>query len=227
MRSGIDQELHILTASYGARSGLWTVAPQFLSEKSIVYSVGVGNNIAWDLELIARHQVELHAFDPTPRTVEWLATQDLPTGFHFHPIGLSDHDGTKTFLVPKRAHKFNYRAAKTTPVGRESIACEVRRLSTLLREANHQQIDVLKIDIEGEEMRALPDMIHSGIRPGQLLVEFHYQYPEIDFSEFCSLIHDLRQIGYRIFDISARGYEFSLIHERLLADSASGGQDVV
>jgi phosphoglycolate phosphatase-like HAD superfamily hydrolase len=72
------------------------------------------------------------------------------------------------------------------------------------------------MDIEGEEMQALPDVLASGVLPGQLLVEFHYNYPEIPFEDFRDLIEQLRAAGYRIFYISERGYEFSFVHQRLL-----------
>ena len=74
------------------------------------------------------------------------------------------------------------------------------------------------MDVEGEEMSVLPDMLASGIQPGQLLVEFHYNYPQIPFGDFLSLVAQLREVGYRIFHISDRGYEFGLIHRRLIAD---------
>ena len=95
--------------------------------------------------------------------------------------------------------------------------CEVRRLSSLQRELGHQEIDILKMDIEGEEMSVLPDMLASGLLPGQLLVEFHYNYPQIPFSHFLLLVSQLRKKGYRIFHISERGYEFGFIHRRLIA----------
>ena len=66
------------------------------------------------------------------------------------------------------------------------------------------------------EMQALPDMMSSGIFPGQLLVEFHYNYQDIGFDQFLYLIQSLRDNGYRILDISERGYEFSFVHEQLL-----------
>ncbi len=72
------------------------------------------------------------------------------------------------------------------------------------------------MDIEGAEMQVLPDMLSSGMLPSQLLVEFHYNYPEIGFDQFLDLIQSLRVNGYRILDISERGYEFSFVHEKLL-----------
>tara|TARA_B100000686_G_scaffold345744_1_gene430906 strand:- start:2624 stop:3211 length:588 start_codon:yes stop_codon:yes gene_type:complete len=183
----------------------------------VVYSAGVGNNIAWDLAMIEHHQVELHAFDPTPRSVRWIGEQELPSGFHFHPLGVGAIDGSQAFSEPKPERKFNYTRADLGDPEDKVVQCEVRRLNTLRQELGHQEIDILKMDVEGEEMSVLSDMLACGIQPGQLLVEFHYNYPQIRFGDFLSLVARLREVGYRIFHISERGYEFGFIHRRLLA----------
>ena len=211
----VDQQCRLV--SYGARSGVWSIVPEVLTSTSIVYSAGVGNNIAWDLSMIERHGVELHAFDPTPRSVGWIRERKLPPQFHFHPLGIGIVDGDQAFSEPKREHKFNYTRADFGNPSEEVVHCEVRRLSSLQRELGHQEIDILKMDIEGEEMSVLPDMLASGLLPGQLLVEFHYNYPQIPFSHFLLLVSQLRKNGYRIFHISERGYEFGFIHRRLIA----------
>ena len=62
-KAGIHLDQQCQFVSYGARSGVWSIVPEVLTPASVVYSAGVGNNIAWDLEMIERHGVELHAFD--------------------------------------------------------------------------------------------------------------------------------------------------------------------
>jgi hypothetical protein len=88
------------------------------------------------------------------------------------------------------------------------------------------EIDVLKLDIEGAEMLVLRELDDLKPLPGQLLVEFHYHYPGISFDAFVQVVTALRSAGYRIFHISERGYEFSLIHERLLSNSAQISENV-
>jgi FkbM family methyltransferase len=206
--------------SYGARSGVWRIVPKVLTPGSVVYSVGVGNNIAWDLSMVEQHGVELHAFDPTPRSVRWIGEQVLPPRFYFHPVGLGTIDGSQAFSEPNRDRKFNYTRQDFGNPDDKVVYCDVRKLDSLQRYLGHQDIDILKMDIEGEEMSVLPDMLTSGILPGQLLVEFHYNYPQIPFTDFLSLVSQLRRNGYRIFDISERGYEFGFIHRRLLDGAA-------
>ena len=215
-RSGIRVDQQVNWVAYGARSGIWAICPDVLSSKSVIYSFGVGNNIAWDLAMIEHYGVELHAFDPTPRSVDWIGEQSLPNGFHFHPVGLCGFDGLKEFRVPRRDHQFNYSSVGSEVGSGEKINCLVKRLANLQAELAHDAIDVLKMDIEGGEMQSLPDILANSPLPGQLLVEFHYNYPEIPYDRFLDLIGQLRKAGYRIFHISERGYEFSFIHRRLL-----------
>ena len=217
VKAGINVDQQCRYASYGVRSGVWSIVPEVLTAGSVVYSAGVGNNIAWDLAMIQHHGVELHAFDPTPRSIRWVHEQTLPPQFHFHPVGLGAIDGSQAFLEPERERKFNYTGADFAEPGGSEVCCDVKKLATLQHDLGHQKIDILKMDIEGAEMLVLPDMLASGILPGQLLVEFHYNYPQIPFADFTSLVSQLREKGYRIFHISERGYEFGLIHRRLVA----------
>ena len=68
-RQGVAPRLSVPTVSAGARSGVWTVCPEGITPDSVVYSFGVGDNVAWDLAMIRRFGVQVHAFDPTPASV--------------------------------------------------------------------------------------------------------------------------------------------------------------
>jgi len=214
-RAGIDLEVRRETAAYGERTGVWTVLADLLPEQPLVYSFGVGKNIDWDLQMVQRHGAELHAFDPTPRSISWMKDQELPAGFAFHPFGLGNRDGDVGFYIPRKPHKVNYSSVKASP-GAEQVLCPVKKLSTICTELGHTRVDILKMDIEGGEMDALPDVLESGIFVGQLLAEFHYHYPAIGWDPFLDVVSELRRHGYRIFHISERGYEFSLVHASLL-----------
>ncbi len=61
------------------------------------YSLGIGDDIAFDLSIIEGFGAEVHAFDPTPSSIEMLSTADLPNRFHFHPWATTAEDGTLKF----------------------------------------------------------------------------------------------------------------------------------
>jgi FkbM family methyltransferase len=212
-------EVDLPVVRYGARTGVWAVHPDVLRPGSVVYSFGVGDNIAWEQAMIARHPVELHAFDPSPRSIAWVRGQQLPERFHFHPFGLAHFDGDLPLYPPGRTGKFNY--SVLCPSGEEEpVLCPVRRLARIAAELGHDRIDVLKMDIEGAEMTALPDLLATDVPVGQLLVEFHYNHPSAPLDRTVALIRSLRAHGYRIFDISPRGYEFSFLNTHLVPAGA-------
>jgi len=180
---------------------------------SVVYSFGVGDNIAWELDLIARFGVTVHAFDPTPESVAWVAEQGTIDGFEFHPVGLADHDGVARFKRPVKAGRFNY---VSDHCGLEMapgsfVECPVRKLGGLRAELGHDRIDVLKIDIEGGEYAVLSELIAEA--PEQLLMEFHHDMPSIGFQRTQTALVGLRHAGYRVFDISRRGLEFGFVRD--------------
>jgi FkbM family methyltransferase len=206
-RAGIEVEVRVPTFVAGARSGTWVVASDGLGPESVVWSFGIGDNVAWDLALIERFGCTVHAFDPTPASRAWLATQALPAEFVVHAIGLGALDGELAFAPPRRAGGVNYRPlAHATP---GSVTAPVRRLTTLARELGAAHIDVLKLDIEGGEYDALDDLLATGPLPTQILIEFHHGQHEIPFARTEAAIAALRRHGYRLLHVSRRGLEFS------------------
>ena len=85
---------------HGSEYGGWWVCPDRLSERNIVYSFGVGEDISFDLSRIRRFGLRVFAFDPTPRVIEWIAHQALPNEFMFVAYGLAGADGARRFFPP-------------------------------------------------------------------------------------------------------------------------------
>lgn len=73
----------------------------------------------------------------------------------------------------------------------------------------HKVIHVLKMDIEGAEYSVLDDILASGVRVEQLLVEFHHRWPEVGIEKTKQALRDLYSNGFRIFHISPTGEEYS------------------
>ena len=201
--------------SLGNDGASWCVCPGGLSASSVVYSFGVGEEISFDLELIRRFSVHVHAFDPTPRSIEWLEKQSLPPKFVFHAYGVADFDGHAKFLPPVNpAHVSHSLIARATPW--PAIEVPVHRLSSIMNMLGHERIDLLKMDIEGAEYAVLNDLLASGIPVNQLLVEFHHRWPEVGVEKTKQAVRDLNSAGYRIFDVAPSGEEYSFLNSPLM-----------
>jgi FkbM family methyltransferase len=211
-RRGIVCQRTLATLTSGDRSGVWTVWPDLLGRHSVVYSFGVGDNLAWDLAMTARFGMTLHAFDPTPASAAWVASQSLPSGLFFHPTGLAGHDGMLRLALPCRGSRFNFRPVAQSPQPQGNIVeVPVSRLATHLELLGHDHLDVLKLDIEGGEYAALDDLLASHIPVHQILVEFHHHFPGIGIARTERAVKALADAGYEIFHISDRGLEMSFV----------------
>ncbi len=217
MARGVRQQIDLTGLKLAYRHGSWMVYPDVLDERSVIYSFGVGSNIAWDLAMIERFGCTIHAFDPTPHSIEWIRSQQLPARFVFHEYGVARFDGRMTFFPPRRRGSFNYSSIERGRNfdERDLIRMPVKRVSTIMRGLGHDRIDVLKMDIEGGEYEVIEDILETNVPVGQILVEFHHNFRSVSMTRTTSAVHRLNERGYRIFHLSMRGYEMSLINGKV------------
>ena len=215
--AGVSVELQLPTAVYGSGGGSWELFPGSLDAQSVVYSFGVGRDISLDLELIEKHGMQVHAFDPTPVSIAWLEQQSLPPGLVFHDYGIAAEDGEIEFYAPRKSSSAHF-----TPVQRyrvapqERVRARVRALRSIMRDLGHTRIDLLKMDIEGGEYDVIEDIVRQKIPIGQLLIEFHHMYETIPLSRTLDAIESLRGTGMNVYAISERSYEISLADPNLM-----------
>jgi FkbM family methyltransferase len=193
--------------------GDWAMCAGAIGPASVVYSFGVGDNVAWDLAMIEQFGCTVHAFDPTPASIAWVRRQSLPPQFVFHELGVSNFDGQLPFFPPRKAGSTHF---SQEPRGglfarQPSVLAPVRRLATIMQSLGHQRLDVLKLDVEGSEFEAVPDILASDIEIDQLLVEIHYQFRSRSFREALELIGAIKASGMRCVYVSARGFEFTFV----------------
>lgn len=196
---------------FGSEYGGWDLATGRMDANSIVYSFGVGEDASFDIALMQRFGLTVHAFDPTPKSIEWVKNQDLSPNFILHEYGIANVDGNVSFRPPDDPTHISHTILDRPSTESRSITVPVKRLSTIMAELGHSRIDVLKMDIEGAEYAVLDDMEQKKIRPYQILVEFHDRFPNVGIRKTKRAIRRLRKIGYGLFSISASGQEFCFI----------------
>jgi FkbM family methyltransferase len=199
---------------FGNRFAEWTFCPDALNQDSVIYSFGVGSDISWDLQLMERFNLHIHAFDPSPGSVAWIKEQDLPDEFHFYPHGLAASDGKNSFSEPSEPGIHSLFATNSevqTSKGLKQHVLPVHRLGSIMKNLGHSKIDILKMDIEGAEYEVIDDIIALHEPVSQVLVEFHHRFPHIGTKRTRQAISKLNRAGYRIFHVSASGEEFSFM----------------
>lgn len=193
----------------GDRNASWFVSPEGLNSTAVVYSFGVGRDISFERALIERFGVLVHAFDPTPRALEWVKSQQLPDRLVLHELGLADRDGMARFIPSRRVGGENFSMVRATGIG-EAIEAPVRRFATLAGLVGAVP-ELVKLDIEGMEYSVLPDMLSSGFRPQQLLIEFHHWWRDVSPRRTREAIRLLNRHGYRVADVSPKGKEYTFL----------------
>jgi FkbM family methyltransferase len=196
----------------GSDYGGWPVIPTRLPHQPLVYAFGVGEDISFDLAIIRKLGATVHAFDPTPRSQEWVGGQsDLPDQFNFHPIGVGGSDGTAEFFPPAKENHVSFSNAPTDQQNGPPIVAEICTVETLQRRLGHRRIDVLKMDVEGFEYDVIRSLERADVRPGHLLVEFHHGMYRATDEDTLDAVARLRRLGYRLFFVSDTGREYGFV----------------
>jgi FkbM family methyltransferase len=195
----------LLGTSYGG----WCVPMNFLRPTSIAYTVGVGEDISFDLELVRKYGCNVFAFDPTPIAVEFMERAVLPERLVFVPVGLGPSDGRASFFTAQIEGCRSFSQVVDPKEGMASqIACEVLTLKSIKHRLQHESVDLVKMDIEGFEYDVIDEMMSSGTKPKCLLVEFHHQVYGISPERTRKSVASLLANGYSIFWVSELGREY-------------------
>ena len=194
----------------------WCYDVTRLSPESVVYSLGIGDSIEFDLALIERTGATLHGFDPTPGTYETLAENALPQQFRFHPWAVAGEDGTLT-LYPRVRRNGSVSEIMYTLVADEqsrdqAIDVPAFTIASIMQKLGHDRIDLLKMDIEGAEYDVIDGLLSSDVRPTQLLIEFHHRHAGIGKERTQRTVAALEASGYRIFYVSDNVRELCFLY---------------
>ncbi len=154
--------------SLGSDYGGWVIPHPFLDEDSVCYLAGVGADASFDLAIIERYGCRVHAFDPAPRSREYVESEIDNPSYEFWPVGLSDADGDQVFYVPDSPTGISLLAYGTEVAG----ILPVRSVRSLMGELGHDHIDLLKLCTEGFENRIIASLLRDHIQPAVLCVEF-------------------------------------------------------
>jgi FkbM family methyltransferase len=196
---------------FGSDYGGWDVVIEGIDPQSVVYSFGVGEDASFDTALIERFDLTIHAFDPSPESIAWVKKQGFPDRFVMHEYGIAAFDGEVAFNPAENPDWVSYTILARPSTKSRAISVPVKTLGTIMKELGHDRLDVLKLDVEGAEYDVINELSKSGIRPRQILVEFHHRFPGVGIKESREATSRLRSAGYQLFSVSASNEECGFI----------------
>lgn len=201
---------------FGNDYGGFYINPKFVTEKSIIYSIGIGEDISFDLSLIKEFDCNVYGFDFTPKSIEWISNNDFDSKFKFYNYGIGTETKTTKFFFPKNMNNVSGSLINQKNTNSEkSIDVKVKSLSDIMNDHNHKKIDILKLDIEGYEYELLESINFTNLHVNQILIEFHERFFTDGKVKTLKIIEILSTYGFEIFAISNSFEEVSFINKRL------------
>ena len=214
-----------------------------LHPDSIIYSFGAGEDICFEFMLSGLTDSEIHIFDPTPRAVEHFSyctkiikenmTYENNSRFgggdpkylsyikdsnvslaklFFHDYGLYDEDSSFEFFYPKNKEHVSL-SIDNLQGTQESILLDVKKIDTIMSDLGHNHIDVLKLNIEGAEVKSLLHMLkNTNIRPTYISVKF--ELARDGLKNNFNLINELEQRlseSYSLIFVDRERFNYTLI----------------
>ena len=178
-----------------------------LSADSIVYSIGVGEDIRFDLDLIARVGCRIYAMDPVPRAAQYARTAGAgEPRFLFHQLAVWSCDETLTFHAPAREGYVSHSAVNLFNTG-VAFQAEGRALRSLMISWGHDHLDLLKVSAEGAEFEILETLVRDGPAVPILCAEF--SLPPLPRAR--QMLNRLAGAGYRLVsaDVKRSSWTFT------------------
>ena len=205
---------------FGTNYGGFYLNPEYINEKSIIYSFWIGEDISFDLSIIKEFDCNVFGFDFTPKSIEWISKNRFNSNFKFYDFGIGTETKTMKFYPPKNINHVSGSLIIQKNVNKEqSIDVMVKSLKDIMIDNNHNKVDVLKLDIEGYEYELFESIDFSKLHINQILVEFHGRFYNDGKSKTLKIIERLSSYGFEIFAISNSYEEVSFINKNLFLNS--------
>jgi FkbM family methyltransferase len=217
--------VHLGSTNHG-----YNVPNNYLSASSICYCVGAGTDISLDTELVTKFKSQVFIFDPMPYAqdhfnglvsstgqgisftadnnkqgyVYSISAGELAT-IKYCGTGIWNEKKIVKFFVPS---KDNYAGHSITNLQNtaEYIEAPVDKLVNIMQELGHQQIDLLKIEIEGSEYTVIDNVLADALDVKIILVEFD----EYHHTKGLARLSAIRHIEQSSQKLSKAGYK--LVH---------------
>ncbi len=209
----------------GTIYGGWHVVEDESLRGGVALLCGAGEDISFDLEMQSRFSCDIIIADPTPRAIthfdslvnaakngHTFVANNCPTDAYefggvdfdrisFIPSAVWIEETILRFWEPADPSHVSFSATNLQATKR-SIEVPATTIEGLLKQSGNtgRDIALLKLDVEGAEIPVLRQLLETGIRPHQILVEFdEVQWPtRTAISDLHNIVSGLNREGYRL-----------------------------
>jgi FkbM family methyltransferase len=192
----------------GSACGGWIVPTHLLNRASICYCVGVGEDITFDMGLIARFGCNVFAYDPTPRAALHVQKHAADcANYVYERVGLWDTNEVVRFYAPANPQNVSHSALNLQKTD-DYFEAPCKRLNTLLAENGHERITLLKLDIEGAEYKVVDSILADQLPIDIVCVEYDEAFHPLDDryrERIAASVKSVLDAGYSVVAIGAPG----------------------
>jgi FkbM family methyltransferase len=149
--------------------------------------------------VVAAWRAQCHSIEASPVLFETLI---LPEGAKGYNFAVSGEDGEMIFTISDNPEASHIGAASRSGDVQE-ITVPARSLAGFLDSLGEEDIDLLKLDIEGAEIAALDSLTGRHLaRIGQITAEFHDFCGYVNSEQVDAVIARFKAAGFVIFSFS-------------------------
>jgi FkbM family methyltransferase len=220
----LKRKTNIAVKTFGEKGYSFSVCSDLLEEKEkiIVYSFGIGENLSFSKELNDQYKnCKIYAFDPTPKAIKYVEEYDKSSFgfFEFFPFGLSDKDEIVDFYLPLNVSYVSGSEVMNPGVDKNRvIKVQMHTLKYIMQMLDHTYIDILKLDIEGSEFTAVPQLLEECQNIEQICVEAHHRFYADGDIRLHDMICLLKEYEYHLAEISESEEELLFIKNNFAYD---------
>lgn len=196
---------------YGNEYGGWFLEESLIPLKSLVFSVGIGEDVSFDLDLQREKNVKIVAIDPTQKAADFLEKQEELI-FDFIPKPLYGvKEKIKMFKNKIPNHVSESILDTHHAADKEYYEVESTTLNELFEIYPLDLISVLKMDVEGSEYSIIENL--PSIKIPQVCIEFHHFCTKKTKEDTMKCISKLKEMGYILAHKRGDFKEVTFIHE--------------
>ena len=210
----------------GTNYGGWIIPKEIdIDKNSILYLVGVGEDMSFDLEINNRYDSNIILIDPTKKAKyhleevkefyknkEYKFKGKVQPDYYDKIKELTPNMDNFTYIdkgIWDKKDKLKFYKQNNKEYVSQSLIegmftenydiVEVDSIKNIMNELGHTKIDLLKLDIEGAENKVLEQMLNDSIYPRYLLIEFDLYLKRKDTNNSTYNINKrLLESGYRL-----------------------------